>query len=57
MIFSKSFQGLPKEIKSNVIKKLKILLNPNNFTEEYSYIGIEEKKEIFGTLRDLSEDL
>ena len=57
MIFSKSFQGLPKEIKSNVIKKLKILLNPNNFTEEYSYIGIEEKKEIFGTFRDLSEDL
>ena len=57
MIFSKSFQGLPKEIKSNVIKKLKILLNPNNFTEEYSYIGIEEKKEIFGTFRDLSKDL
>ena len=52
MIFSNSFQGLPTEIKKQLLEKLRFILlcEKKNLPEEYSYFNDEERLKIHSIL-------
>lgn len=52
MIFSNSFQGLPSEIKKQLLEKLRFILlcDKKNLPEEYSYFNDEERLKIHSIL-------